>query len=66
MKFFLIFIQLIIFKLSQSMSLRRVEDAIASASECMFNMQINPVIIKKLSTGNTNNVDERTQVRNSL
>lgn len=48
------------------MSLRRVEDAIASASECMFSMQINPVIIKKLSTGNTNNVDERTQVRNSL
>lgn len=62
MNFYLIFIQLIILRLSQSMSLRRVADVMAIASECMFNMQINPVNIKKLSNGNVSNVDEKTQV----
>lgn len=62
MKFHLIIIQLTFLKLSESMSLRRVADVMAIASECMFSMQVNPILIKKLSNGNTSNVDEKTQV----
>jgi hypothetical protein len=48
---------------SYPLALRRVEDAMAFASECMFNMQVNPLIVKRLSNGDTRRIDEKTQVR---
>lgn len=46
--------------------LRRISDAMNIASECMFNLQVNPIVMKKIFNGDAVRIDENTKVNNLL
>jgi hypothetical protein len=45
------------------MMLRRISDAMSIASECMFNLQVNPIVLKKIMNLEVVRVDENTKVK---